>query len=276
MSNDISTPSRLLLGLLGRVAPGCAARQMAKRISDPGGRNPPQSWESGPGPAGREVELLPGLYAWCWGESGPAVLAVHGWRGRPRQFLPLAGALLGHGYRTVALDLPGHGRSAGRYTPQTLGRLIAEVANLLGPVQGVVGHSYGGAVLGPALLQGLVTPRIVLVASPAHMSRVPLARARDLAPPPRVLAAFARILDEQAGRPAQELDLIAVAPAGALPGLIVHDQDDEVVPFAESQELAALWPQARLIATRGLGHRDVLADPAVIAAVAGFIAGPGP
>ncbi len=276
MSNEISTPSRLLFGLLGRVAPGYAARKMAKMIANPGGRNPPQPWESAPGLVGREIELLPGLYAWCWGESGPAVLAVHGWRGRPRQFLPLAAALLERGIRTVALDLPGHGRSSGRYTPRTLGGLIAEVASLLGPVQGIVGHSYGGAVLGPALLQGLVTPRIVLVASPAHMSRVPLARARELAPPPRVLTAFARILDEQAGRPAQELDLVAVAPACGLPGLIVHDQDDEVVPFTESQELAALWPQARLIATRGLGHRDVLADPAVIAAVAGFIAGPGP
>jgi len=241
-------------------------------IADPKGRNPAQSWESAPGPVASEIEPLPGLYARSWGDEGPLVLAVHGWRGRPMQFLPLAAALLALGCRTVALDLPGHGRSAGRATPRIVGGLIAQVAERLGPVHGVIGHSFGGAVLGAALLQGLAPQRLAVIASPARLSKLPLAMARALALPERAVGHLLRIMEQQAGRPPQEFDLASVLPRQALPGLIVHDRDDAVIPFRNAEELAALWPLADLVATRGLGHRDLLADPPTVAAVAAFLA----
>lgn len=273
--NAISTTQRLLFRLLGHLAPAHAARKLAAMIADPGGRNPAQAWESAPGPVAREIEPLPGLYARSWGDDGPLVLAVHGWRGRPLQFLPLATALLARGFRTIALDLPGHGRSCGRATPRSVGGLIAAVADRLGPVHAVVGHSFGGAVLGSALLQGLATPRLVVIASPAQLSRLPLAMARALKLPERAVGQLMRILEQQAGRPPQEFDLADVAPRSGLPGLIVHDRDDPAVPFRNAEELSMRWPQAHLVATHGLGHRDVLADPPTVAAVTAFITDPG-
>ena len=91
-----------LLKTTGAIAPALAARIMAELVTRPRGRNPTQPWELAKPAGEREVELRPGLFALVTGDSGPAVLALHGWRGRPTQFRPLAAALLERGCRTIA------------------------------------------------------------------------------------------------------------------------------------------------------------------------------
>lgn len=264
----------LLFGLAGRIAPRRTARAMAELISRPRGRNPTQPWELAPGLGSREIELRPGLFARTWGGSGPLVLALHGWRGRTTQFGLLAAALALRGLRTIALDLPGHGRSAGeRATPRLLADLLFEVTKITGPAHSVVGHSFGGAALGAALAFGFQTSRIVIVSSPTRVSRMPFMYAKALRLPPRAMAHFGRLLDEHAGRPIAELDLVAVGAHCRIPALLVHDRGDAVIPWRDAEILAAAWPALQVIPTEGLGHRDILADATVVQAIAGFVAG---
>ena len=123
-----------MLGLYGRIAPRQAARLLADLISRPGGQNPTQPWELAHGTDGKAIELRTGLKARSWGESGPLVLALHGWRGRTTQFRPLAAMLLARGMRTVALELPGHGISTGdSATPRLIGELLIEIERITGP-----------------------------------------------------------------------------------------------------------------------------------------------
>lgn len=264
---------KLLFGLGGRVVPRLAARAAAELVSRPRGRNPTQPWELRGGAPAREIELRPGLYAQAWGERGPLVLALHGWRGRPTQFRPLANALLARGFRTIALDAPGHGRSVGvRATPRILGDLLIETARIVGPAHAVVGHSFGGAAIGAALALGFSPQRIVLVSSPTQVSRMPIAFAASFGLPPRALPWLERLLDLHAGRPSAELDLVASGPGCGIPALLVHDRDDAVIPYAEAGVLAAAWPELQFMTTTGLGHRDILADAGVVKVVADFIA----
>ena len=274
MADPIPFYLPLLFGLAGRIAPRRAARAMAEMVSRPRGRNPTQAWELAPGLASREMELRPGLFARAWGESGPLVIALHGWRGRTTQFGPLAGALATRGFRTIALDLPGHGRSTGeRATPRLMAELLIEATKLTGPAQAVVGHSFGGAVLGAALAFGFRTSRLVIVSSPTRVSRLPFMWAKALGLPPRAMAHFARLLDEHAGRAVAELDLVATGPHCGIPALLVHDRGDAVIPYSEAEILAAAWPALKTISTDGLGHRDILSDAAVVAAIAEFVSG---
>ncbi len=263
---------RLLFALGGRIAPRLAARAMAALVSRPRGRNPTQPWELATGAPGRDIEPLPGLHAEAWGESGPLVLALHGWRGRTTQFRPLAAALLQHGYRTVAIDLPGHGRSAGsQLTPLSLGRLLVDLQAALGPADAAIGHSFGGAGIGAGLRYGFRPHRLVLVSSPTHVSRIPFVYAGMLGLPERAMPYLAQRLDEHAGRPIAELDLVAAAPGSGIPALLVHDHDDAVIPYSEAEALAAAWPELKVMDTRGLGHRDILAHAAVIRAIVEFV-----
>jgi hypothetical protein len=45
------------------------------------------------------------------------------------------------------------------------------------------------------------------------------------------------------------------------------------MPVTHATAIAAAWPDAELYLTSGLGHRRILADPGVVAAVVRFVAG---
>ncbi|MGW0948910.1 alpha/beta fold hydrolase [Streptomyces sp. NPDC002623] len=86
--------------------------------------------------------------------SGPAVLLLHGWACDSHDWSWQIPDLLTQGYRVIALDHRGHGRSSapqGDYLPQTLADDAAALVEELGtgPVL-VLGHSMG-AVVGSAL-----------------------------------------------------------------------------------------------------------------------------
>ena len=44
--------------------------------------------------------------------------------------------------------------------------------------------------------------------------------------------------------------------------------------MADAEAASAAWPGARLLRVDGLGHRRLLSDPQVVAAVTGFVAEP--
>ena len=91
---------------------------------------------------------IAGLHA---GDAGsPKVLALHGWLDNAASFLPLAPHL--PGIELVAIDMPGHGRSA-HLPPGADYSFAGALANLLDVADAlgwqrfaVLGHSMGGAI----------------------------------------------------------------------------------------------------------------------------------
>jgi pimeloyl-ACP methyl ester carboxylesterase len=82
---------------------------------------------------------------------------------------------------------------------------------------------------------------------------------------------FLRLLDEYAGRPFAELDLVATAPRCGIPALLVHDREDEVIAYADAEALIALWPELQVMTTQGLGHRDIVSYEIVVQRIMQFI-----
>ncbi|NLW95672.1 alpha/beta fold hydrolase [Luteimonas wenzhouensis] len=86
-----------------------------------------------------------------WGEAGrPPVLALHGWLDNAASFVPLAAHL--EGIELVAIDLPGHGRSAhlppgADYSFAAAVHLVLDVADALGWERfALLGHSMGAGI----------------------------------------------------------------------------------------------------------------------------------
>jgi 3-oxoadipate enol-lactonase len=81
--------------------------------------------------------------------SGPTVLMLHGIGGGHLAFAPQMETLASHGYRAVAWDMPGYGRSAPiePYTFKALAQSCLELMDALQcPSVSLVGHSMGGMV----------------------------------------------------------------------------------------------------------------------------------
>lgn len=81
--------------------------------------------------------------------SGPTVVLLHGLGGGHRAFAPQVETLAGAGYRAVAWDMPGYGRSP-PIEPYTFKALAQRLLNLLDALRctrvTLVGHDMGGMV----------------------------------------------------------------------------------------------------------------------------------
>jgi pimeloyl-ACP methyl ester carboxylesterase len=218
------------------------------------------------------------LAVWEWGpERAPAVLLVHGWGSRAGRFSVMGRGLVEAGHRVVAYDAPAHGRSTGRLASVVeFARALRAVADQVGPVRSLVGHSLGGAAIVLALRDGLVAVRVVLLAAPADVTRFATAFADHLRLTEATRQAMRRNLERRLQARWDDLRLPAIVRRLRVPALLLHDRGDQDVPYRHAEEIAAAWPGARLLATDDLGHRAILRDASVVRSTVAFLAGAPP
>ncbi|WP_397448434.1 alpha/beta fold hydrolase [Pseudomonas sp. NA-150] len=257
-------------GTLGRIAPSTVAAKMRLVFTTPR-TLPPREWELPLLGRAERVTLRFGLSALRWG-SGPTVLLMHGWEGRPTQFASLIDALVAAGYSVVALDGPGHGRSPGHEAHVVLfARALLEASAELPPLRAVIGHSMGGASALLATQMGLRCETLVSIAAPSRIIGVLRGFARMVGLPPLARSSFIRQFEEKVGMAASALDVSRYELN--MPGLIVHAEDDTMVPFSESELIHEAWFDSRLLRLKEGGHQRVLADPKLIDGVLALLAG---
>jgi pimeloyl-ACP methyl ester carboxylesterase len=225
-----------------------------------------------------EVEIA----AEIWGPpDGPPVYLMHGWGGWRGQFAPIARALAEAGCRAVAFDAPSHGDSGpgslgpGRSLLPDFSNSLTEVVRLLGPARAVVAHSLGGGCTALAALDGLEAERLAVIAPAVDPIRYTEILARTLGFGERIRTRMVRSAQRRTGIGFAAYDVVGRAAArdDLPPLLVVHDRDDADIPFSQGAALAGAWSGAGLMGTQGLGHRRVLRDERVIAAVTDFVAG---
>jgi pimeloyl-ACP methyl ester carboxylesterase len=215
------------------------------------------------------------LQAYEWGRGRRTVLLAHGWESRGtalRHFVP---PLLDLGYRVLAIDGPAHGESEGKHTHmRQYAEVLAALIRSEGTVDGVIGHSFGGAATLYALGHldpGLKLEKVALVAVPGSLIPFLEEVTQTLSLPPAVALELRHIMEGIGGRPLEELDAVkgrAHRRIGAI--LLVHDEEDTAVPVSSSYEMLRSWDNARMLRTRGLGHSRLMKDPRVVERVGAF------
>jgi pimeloyl-ACP methyl ester carboxylesterase len=203
---------------------------------------------------------------------GPAVLLLHGWEGQASDLVAFAPPLVKAGFRVWAMDLPAHGDSAGQQTsiPHSA-RALSAVGDAIGPLHAVIAHSVGSAVLVEALHAGLSVQRAVLISAPAHYERYMRSFAAAAGLDANGVETMIALLSREIGVEAREISLPRRAPHLRQPALFIHSADDRTVSMEDSLASAAAWRGARHLRVEGLGHRRILADPAVVAAAVEFV-----
>ena len=212
------------------------------------------------------------LAIYSWGE-GPTVLLVHGWNGRGTQMGGFAAPLVNAGYRAIAFDAPGHGRTPGNCS--TIFRIVDAVdviTNEFGPLKGIVTHSFGAMVIVLALQSQLSAERVVCINPAAQLDFLVDSFCATLGITPRTRKAFLHRLENHYGADiGRQISADENAAGLAIPALIIHDIDDSEVPWQQGERLANAWPNARFMQTRGLGHTRSLRDHETIQAAVNFI-----
>lgn len=270
--------TRLMFSTTGWLLPELATRRAFQLFGTPmpAGRRLAREADTG---GARVIPLAIGreqVVTYRWGDIArePVVLLAHGWSDHGLRFLPWVGPLRQAGYAVVAFDQIGHGRSSGRWASLPIfADTLAQVAASVGPLAGVVGHSFGGAALAVALSRGLQAERAVLIAAPADPVDAARRFARLIGLPGALAMRMMEEFETLVGIPLATLKAQWTAPAIARPGLVIHDLADDEVPWEEGERYARYWPHARMLSTQGLGHYRIAKDPQVVAAAIAFMQG---
>ena len=211
-------------------------------------------------------------------DRGETVGIVHGWANQAYFMRAFVDGLTEAGFRVVALDLPAHGDSTGKETdPLDGARALLAVAAALGPFDGLVGYSFGGAVAAfavegrPPLAGGLAVKRLAFVSAPDAIVDITRRFGAMTGLGEAAQSAFEHVLTERSGRPVDDLKVSRILSQLDLPVLVVHARDDREIPFSDAEALARANATTRFLPVDGLGHRRILYAPEVVSAVADFM-----
>ena len=204
----------------------------------------------------------------------PTILLAHGWSSRAARLTAFVEPLRRAGFNVVAFDAPAHGDSSGvQLDISSYVTALRAVIERVGPVHGIIGHSFGAraSVLLLSAAEVADIRAIALMAMPPDVSYM--------------LEQFKLVLNLR--RDVQHLlDRYFVARFGAPPDrhspehhaqpiraatLLLHDSDDDVAPIAHACALARQLPAAQLIMTRGLNHCGLLTHRPAIDAITAFM-----
>ncbi|MEM1214753.1 MAG: alpha/beta hydrolase [Bacteroidota bacterium] len=197
------------------------------------------------------------LATYHWPGSGPKILLAHGWDSYSGRWYELAERLLAAGFDLYALDAPAHGHtSGGQFSVHRYAQSMTTAMHAIKP-DILIGHSAGGmaAVYYFHQFQAPVRPeRMVLLGTPGELTDFVESFRRVLGLSHRTIAAMDDYFVKRWDHPIAYYSVSEFAKILRLPGLVIHDEDDDVAPYAGALAITNNWAEAELMTTQGLGH----------------------
>jgi len=206
---------------------------------------------------------------YSWGE-GEKVLLVHGWGSRASHMSLLARIISNAGFQVFTFDAPAHSSVTNNQQKATssmfeFGRSISAVANHIGNIHTIVGHSIGAlaalfTVTGYLKLEKhkFDSKKIVLISSPANVEQV--------------ISSFSKTnnlseIEKDTLRNYLEMEfdfkISDYCVSKALINLeqellVIHDEDDEEVSVSNAYVFKNSLLKTNLHVTNKLGHKKIL------------------
>lgn len=217
------------------------------------------------------------VVSYRWGGGERPVLLVHGWESRGSRFAAFVTALLERGYSPVTFDAPGHGDSTGKTTTILEYRdVITQLHAEHGDFEAVVAHSLGATATFFALRHGVRAGRVSVICGVVDFTYVVQAFCSKLGLREQLQAELRSRIEQELFPDESDIwtrfSVLHQPEKVPVPILVVQDQDDEMVGPEQALRITGAYPgRSRLVTTSRLGHRRILGDPAVVAAVVDFV-----
>lgn len=270
------------LTALGRVAPALASELAWRAWRRVGAPEPVHPRDRAVHDRATVDRLDSGVVTYRWGTGSRVILLVHGWRSRASRFSAIVAALESPDATIVAFDAPANGATPGRLvTILDYMDAIRAIANRLGPIDTIIGHSFGALAAMTAAREGVAVRRVVDIAGMYSANQLIAAFSAAAGLTPGTERRMRRLIERRTFRGIPNIwsrFLAEVDPAHtSLPLLIVHDEGDPVVDVRQSVLIAdAHTGPVRSVITSGLGHNRILGDAEVTTAVRDFVREPVP
>jgi pimeloyl-ACP methyl ester carboxylesterase len=212
------------------------------------------------------------IHTYNYGTSNRKILLVHGWSGRGTQLVKIADELVKVGYTTISFDAPAHGKSPGNNTIMVdFIASILEIDRQFGPFEAAIGHSLGGMSVLNAVKEGFKVNSLAIIGSGDIVQDIidDFVLKLELKP---ILAKRLRLhFEEKYGGNMDDYSAYRAAKEIEIPALIIHDEQDFEVPVKAGIHIHEHFKNSELMLTKGLGHRKILGNHAVVDRVVKFI-----
>ncbi len=204
--------------------------------------------------------------------TGPLVLLVHGWSGRATQMGAIAESLVNEGYGVLGFDGFAHGDSPGKQTSMLeFVYLIQQLEKKYGPFEAIIGHSMGGIAAGIAISGGVKADHLITMGSPATFEFITRNYMENIRANKETLDFIVDFTLKYTKSTTADFELVSAVKKLDVPGLIIHDRDDQEVEYRQALILREAWPDADFFTTENLGHRRILWDVKVLRRISSFL-----
>ncbi|MEM7401499.1 MAG: alpha/beta hydrolase [Pseudomonadota bacterium] len=201
------------------------------------------------------------------------IMLSHGWGGHAFNFVFIIQSLLEQGFNILAYDSPAHGNSSGKQTNLLQNaQTILEISKKVTPIHALIGHSFGSisSAFALDLAQGTEQLKqvnsIVLIAGPNKLADIFASFTQTMHLPDRILEIFYRKVEALTLRKMQHMNTVNFLQHFSGSILVVHDQNDRVVPFSEAENVSHS-SGGKLYSTKGYGHGRILRNEDVVAEI---------
>jgi pimeloyl-ACP methyl ester carboxylesterase len=212
------------------------------------------------------------IVVYKYGESKRKILLVHGWSGRGTQLAKIADELVNLGFQTISFDAPAHGKSKGNNTllPEFIDSIL-ELEKQFGPFEFAIGHSLGGMAILNAVKQKLEIKKGVIIGSGDIIQDIIDDFIKKLQLQPKIGMLLKNYFEKKNNSTMDSFSSYQVAKEVKIPVLIIHDENDDEIPVNAAFNIQKHIQHSKIVITKGLGHRKILGNKAVIESIKQFI-----
>lgn len=207
-----------------------------------------------------------------WNNGSKKILFLHGWQSHSFRWKNYVEALQGTDYTLYAIDAPGHGLSSGNFlTVPLYSDIVEKFIHQVGGVDAIISHSLGSftALYTLHRLPLLPVKKMVLLASPGEATEFISFYQKTLDLSPRAIENIKDHFETVIAERVEYFSAPKFAQSLSIPGLIIHDEDDDETSFRHSEAIHKAWKKSTLQLTKGLTHN--LKSPSIVEAVIDFV-----
>ncbi|MEP7163721.1 MAG: alpha/beta hydrolase [Ferruginibacter sp.] len=204
------------------------------------------------------------------------VLLLHGFSSTCHNFDKYVAPLLEKNYEVLAFDAPAHGSSEGETVNAVeYSMMIKKITEFYGPINGYIAHSFGGIAVCLALeaIPHDAKTKLVLIAPATETSSaVDGAFAMLGIKNEKLRKTFDELVLEKSGRETSWFSVRRAMNNIRASVLWFHDEDDDITPLADAIKVKSdNHSNIKFVFTKGLGHRKIYRDEAVLNAAVKFL-----
>ena len=196
------------------------------------------------------------IQTYSWAGTKEPVLLLHGWESNSFRWRNLIRFLREANFAIVAFDAPAHGNSSGGiFNVPLYAECTQHIVKHFNPSY-IIGHSVGGmtAVYHQYIYPHNSIQKIVTIGAPSEFYELMEHYQKLVGFNKRVLASIDDYVQKHFGYGIQDFSSSKFAQKIQIEGLLVHDIEDPITPYHNSEKVHANWKNSKLISTRGLGH----------------------